>query len=261
MKKIFFSFAIFVMHFCNAQQIKIDTTNFAQTIENKALSNNCNTKFSIGSLIIPAGLITYGMVAQGNNGLKRLDKSTQSSITTNHIGYTTKVDNYLQFAPAVSVYAINAIGIKGKNNLRDRTMIYALSTFISTGVVLPLKHITHVTRPDGSGKNSFPSGHTSTAFANAEFLRLEFKNVSSWYGIAGYALAATTATLRVYNNRHWVSDVVAGAGFGILSTKLAYWVYPTIKKKLFNNKPMNAMIMPYYQAGNGGMAFVYNFTK
>jgi membrane-associated phospholipid phosphatase len=260
MKIVFFSIAIFASGFCNAQQIVVDTATGLQIPANKFVSKSA-TKSTLKALIIPTSFIAYGFIAQGNNGLKQLDKSTQSSIVNNHADYKTTVDNYLQFVPAVSVYALNAFGIKGKNNLRDRTMLYALSTVISTAIVTPLKHVTNVTRPDGSSNNSFPSGHTITAFANAEFLRMEYKEVSPWYGIAGYAMAATTGTLRVYNNRHWVSDVVAGAGFGILSTKLAYWIYPTIKKKLFKNKPMNAMMMPYYQNGNGGVAFVYNFRQ
>jgi membrane-associated phospholipid phosphatase len=261
MKTIFFSLAILSTNFCVAQQTVIDTTAHTQAPIDKVALKTCNAKSTLKALIIPTVFITYGIIAQGNNGLKQLDKSIQSSIVTNHVGYKTKVDNYLQFVPAASVFALNVLGIKGKNNLRDRTMLFALSTIISTAIVTPLKHVTNVTRPDGTSNNSFPSGHTTTAFANAEFLRMEYKDISPWYGIAGYAMAAATGTLRVYNNRHWVSDVVAGAGFGILSTKLAYWIYPTIKKKFFKNKPMNAVIIPYYQSGSGGVAFVYNFRK
>lgn len=213
----------------------------------------------IRSLIIPVGLITYGFVALGNNGITNLDKTTRYEIREDHPTFITKIDNYLQYAPAVAVYGLNALGIKGKNNFRDRTIIYAMSNVISAAFVLPLKKITKIQRPDGSGFNSFPSGHTTTAFAAAEFLRMEYKDVSPWYGIAGYAAATTTGVLRLYNNKHWVSDVVAGAGFGILSTKLAYWIYPSIKRKFFKDKPMNTMVMPYYQSGGGGLALVYNF--
>jgi PAP2 superfamily len=258
MKTIFFSLTLFLSQLCVAQQSALDSISNLNTSGTKTEANSHKKYSVLKSLIIPVSFITYGIIAQGNNGLRQLDISTRNTINTNHPDYKTKIDNYLQFVPAVSVYALNAFGVKGKNNLRDRTMIYALSTIISTGIVTPLKHITNVTRPDGSSDNSFPSGHTTTAFANAEFLRIEYKDVSPWYGIAGYAMAATTGTLRVYNNRHWVSDVVAGAGLGILSTKLAYWIYPSIKRKIFKNKSMNAMLMPYYQSGAGGVAFIYN---
>jgi membrane-associated phospholipid phosphatase len=153
------------------------------------------------------------------------------------------------------------MGIKGKNNFRDRTMIYLLSNAIVGVSVQSIKAITRVQRPDGGGTNAFPSGHTATAFAAAEFLRQEYKDVSPWYGVAGYVAAGTTGVLRMYNNKHWFRDILPGAGFGIISTKLAYWMYPSIKKKIFKDKPMNGMIMPYYQNHGGGLSFVYNFQN
>ncbi len=267
MKSSFLILPVFLFNFCYAQQAQPISSN--DSLKNLSIDPLVNSttksykkKSSIPALIIPMVLVTYGVVTQGNNGLKQLDVSTRNSIISNHPGYKTKVDNYLQFSPALAVYGLNIVGIKGKNNLRDRTIIYALSTLISTAIATPLKHITSIARPDGSAYNSFPSGHTTTAFAAAEFLRQEYKDVSPWYGVAGYAAAATTGALRVYNNRHWVSDIVAGAGFGILSTKLAYWIYPSIKRKLFKDKPVNALLIPYYQPNEAaGFALVYNFRK
>ncbi len=214
------------------------------------------------ALIIPAALLTYGVIAQNNNNsLHQLDINTRNKIVIDYKTPITKIDNYTQWMPAAAVYALNAAGVKGKNNLRDRTMLYALSNIIATSVSYTIKNTTKVERPDGSSNNSFPSGHTTTAFAAAEFLRQEYKCVSPWYGVAGYAVAAATGALRVYNNRHWVSDVVAGAGLGILSTKLAYWLYPSIKQKLFKNKASSTMVMPFYQNNSAGIAMVYNFGK
>ena len=213
----------------------------------------------VKSLIIPAGLIGYGFAALGNNSMHTLNRNTKSELQEDHPQFLTKVDNYLQYAPAVAVYGLNAMGIKGKNNFRDRTIIYFMSTAIAGITVTSLKKLTKVERPDGSGNNSFPSGHTTTAFASAEFLRMEYKDVSPWYGIAGYATAAATGILRLYNNKHWVNDIVAGAGFGILSTKLSYWIYPVIKKKLFKDKAVSTFASPYYQSGNIGISVVHNF--
>lgn len=56
--------------------------------------------------------------------------------------------------------------------------------------VLVLKSVTKVERPDGSARNSFPSGHTAMAFMGAELLRREFWEVSPWIGVAGYVVAA-----------------------------------------------------------------------
>jgi membrane-associated phospholipid phosphatase len=118
-----------------------------------------------------------------------------------------------------------------------------------SGSVGMLKSSTHILRPDGSTYNSFPSGHTSTAFMGAQFMWEEYKDVSPWYGIAGYAVATTTGVLRLYNNRHWVSDVVTGAGIGMLSTKAAYWLYPKLQRAFIpKSAMMNAVILPTYNA-------------
>jgi membrane-associated phospholipid phosphatase len=114
-----------------------------------------------------------------------------------------------------------------------------------------IKLISHVQRPDGSNYMSFPSGHTATAFACAEFLYQEYKDVSVWYGIAGYTIAAGTGFMRMYNNRHWLTDVVAGAGFGILSTKIAYWVFPGIKRLFFKDFRISFSLMPAFGLRNG----------
>lgn len=218
------------------------------------------TNRRLKSLILPTTAIAYGFISLGNNGLNILNLTTKTEIKEHHPSPVSKLDNYLQYSPALSVYALNALGVKGKNNFRDRTIIYGLSTVITTAIVTPLKYITKEQRPDGSGLNSFPSGHTATAFAAAEFMRQEYKDVSPWYGIAGYAAATATGVLRLYNNKHWVGDIFAGAGIGIISTKLAYWIYPSIKRKLFKNKPMNKMFIPFYQPGGGGIAMQYKFS-
>ena len=123
------------------------------------------------------------------------------------------------------------VGVKGKNNFKDRTIILGISGLLVGTSVNLLKYTTKIERPDKSTRNSFPSGHAAIAFMGAEFLRQEYKDVSPWYGIAGYAVATGTGLLRVYNDRHWFGDVVAGAGFGILSTKAAYWLYPMLQRK------------------------------
>lgn len=126
--------------------------------------------------------------------------------------------------------------------------------------VFGVKTLTKVIRPDGSTPNSFPSGHTATAFVGAEILRREYWNVSPWIGIAGYAVAAGTGFLRMYNNRHWLTDVVAGAGFGILCAQAAYWLYPVITKTFFHKRyNANVFLSPYVTQESKGLAFQMTF--
>lgn len=132
-------------------------------------------------------------------------------------------DNYLQYMPAVGVYALNLSGNKGKNNLKRATVSYAASAVIMGIIVNSIKYTAKVERPDGSSNNSFPSGHTSNSFMNATFLHKEYGQLSPMYSIAGYSMSTFTGVGRGLNNRHWISDVLAGAGIGILSTQLGYF--------------------------------------
>jgi membrane-associated phospholipid phosphatase len=225
-----------------------------------AMQKISNRKEKIRSLKIPTLLITYGFLALDNDNLIALDNSIKKEIREDRPYFRTRIDDYLQYAPALTVYGLNAMGIKGKNNFRDRTMIYLLSNAMMGVTVQSLKKITRIQRPDGFGTNAFPSGHTATAFVAAEFLRQEYKDVSPWYGVAGYMAASATGILRMYNNKHWFRDILPGAGFGILSTKVAYWIYPAIKRKFFKDKPINTLITPYYQSGITGISLLHSFN-
>ena len=219
-----------------------------------------NIKFNYKQLIIPAVLISYGAIGISNDQLLSFNMQMHNEIKED-VGEKFTADDFSQYAPAASVYALNLLGVKGKNNFKDRTVIMATSYLIMTGTVLGLKSLLHEERPDGSSYNSFPSGHTATAFAGAEFLWQEYKDVSVWYGIAGYAVATGTGLLRVYNDRHWLTDIVAGAGIGILSTKVAYWLSPYINSKIFNSNEKNTSysMAPFYNGKQIGVGFIMQF--
>ncbi|RWW92356.1 phosphatase PAP2 family protein [Flavobacterium cerinum] len=193
-----------------------------------------NIKFNYKQLILPAALLSYGFIGLESHPIQNINTKIRDEVKED-IDQKITIDDFSQYAPAASVYALNAMGIKGKNRFKDRTIIMATSYAIMASSVFALKSITKIERPDGTTNNSFPSGHTANAFAGAEFLWQEYKDTSVWYGIAGYAVAAGTGAFRIVNNRHWLTDVAAGAGIGILSTKIAYWLYPFINDTLFGN--------------------------
>ena len=207
--------------------------------------------------IIPAAMITYGLVALKSKPLIQLDQNIKQTIWDNNPHKKTNIEDYTGFVPIVAVYTLNMAGVKGKHNLVDRSILLVLSYAVAGAVVTPVKRLTNKLRPDGSNRLSFPSGHTSQAFVSAEFLRMEYKHLSPWYGIAGYTVAALTGYLRMYNNKHWLSDIVAGAGVGILSVQATYWVYPKLKKLFVKKKETAFIILPYYQQQTGGLLFVY----
>ena len=128
-----------------------------------------------------------------------------------------------------------------------------------TGSVTSVKKLTKRQRPDNSVFNSFPSGHTATVFASAEFLKQEYGARYPWLAYTGYAVATATGALRMYNNRHWLSDVVAGAGFGILSTKASYILYPKLKRLFSRDETSTVNLTPSYQNGIPGLYLQASF--
>lgn len=135
------------------------------------------------------------------------------------------VDDVLQGVPATSVIILKACGVPSKHNYWDIGMRMAMTYGLVLITTKSVKEWSAEPRPYNEWiQNSFYSGHTCCAFAGAEMLRLEYKDVSPWIGIGAYAVCSFTGLLRVYNDRHWLGDVLAGAGAGILCAQVSYWI-------------------------------------
>ncbi|AZA79160.1 phosphatase PAP2 family protein [Chryseobacterium sp. G0186] len=180
--------------------------------------------------------------------------------------FKVKYDDYLQYAPAVAVYGLKLGGVKGRNNIGRATLSYGTSLVIMGILVNSIKYTTKVERPDGSKNNSFPSGHAAMAFTNASFLHKEYGMVNPAYSIAGYGSATLTGLGRNLNNRHWLPDILAGAGIGIISTELGYFFIDKIYKNKGDNLSMLSRIegndYPSFLAIKLGSTFgTTNFLK
>jgi membrane-associated phospholipid phosphatase len=201
-------------------------------------------------IALPSAMITYGLISLGDNDIRGIDFHARHSLEINNRFWNTHVDDYMQFSPAVAAYTLKLCKVESRHNLLEMTILYGVSSILAGGIVSKTKVITGRERPDHSNNLSFPSGHTQTAFVAAEFLHQEYKNQSVWISIGGYSAAAFVGIARIYNNKHWVSDVVAGAGIGILSTKVVYWTYPYFREKIGkNDKPLQTVIFPGYNNG------------
>jgi len=201
--------------------------------------------------IAPALLITSGTVLHfSTNTTHNFQNWMQSNFA-----YSGHVEDYLQYAPLAAVYSLNLLGIKGKNNFGNLTALALKSILLNEFIVSNLKVWTGVQRPNG-GMHSFPSGHTSFAFAMAQLIHHEFGEKSIWYSIGAYSCATTVGILRVSKNAHWISDVVAGAGIGMLSTEI---VYLTHLYKWDNEHIRNFDIFPFKFGNKKGISLVYNF--
>jgi len=205
----------------------------------------------IKPFIAPTLLIATGTALHFSTDLK---VNFQDWVQTN-FAYSGSIDDYIQYAPGVAVYAFNVFGVKGKNNFGNRTAIVVKSLLLNDLMVHSLKSWIDSDRPNGEPR-SFPSGHTSVAFAMAHFMHKEFGERSIWYSIGAYTCATTVGMMRVAKNAHWISDVVAGAGFGILSTEL---VYLTHLYKWDKDHIRNFDIFPWRSNRQNGLTVVYTF--
>ena len=266
MKKFIFIIISFLSLEVNAQVKDTTKKNVADTIKKDLLTAPDTVKKLHSnplSLIPPAAAIAYGVASFSVHPIRRLDFYVQGEIRKTSPNFNTKAESYFLAGPIVMVYGLNLIGVSGKNTFVDRTALLGLSAAFAGISSLSVKHFSHRLRPNGSDYLSFPSGHTTIAFMGAEFLAQEYSEKSPVYTVIGYTFAVTTGVFRMYNRDHWLSDVVAGAGFGIISTKLAYLTYPYIRNWLThkdkNGKTKSTLLMPTYQDGVPGLAFAKTF--
>lgn len=167
---------------------------------------------------IPVGIFTFAALTANS------DDYVRAARNYNIPRFSNRYDDYLQYAPGVLTYALKAFGVEGRSSWGRLATSTAISSALMGVTVNTMKGSIHRWRPDGSANNSFPSGHASMAFMVATWLHKEYGVTRSpLYSIFGYATASSIAIGRVINNRHWLSDVVTGAGIGILSTNLGYY--------------------------------------
>uniref|UniRef100_UPI003D7FF634 phosphatase PAP2 family protein n=1 Tax=Pedobacter sp. TaxID=1411316 RepID=UPI003D7FF634 len=180
--------------------------------------------------------LSYGAIALNDGALKNLDHHIAERRNEQRPNFSTSADDYLRYAPFVALYGMEALGLKSKHAIKEKTALVLISAGFAVGSAKLLKTWSNKERPNQLDHRSFPSGHATIVFAGAELINQEYRDQSPWYGVAAYTVASATSVLRIYNNDHWFSDVVAGAGVGILSTKLAYLVYPGLQKLLVKDK-------------------------
>lgn len=156
--------------------------------------------------------------------------------------FHSSADDYLRFLPAAVMLGMKVGGVESRSSWGRMLTSDALSTAIMATAVVSLKNIFHETRPDGSDHESFPSGHSAVAFMTATMLTKEYGHLSPWIGIGAYTLATGTATMRLANNKHWFSDVMAGAGIGIISAEMGYYLTDLIFKDRGLNRSSQAEI-------------------
>jgi len=184
--------------------------------------------------ILPTSLIISGAFLTEKALEINLQNDIRKGIGKN---VNTTLDDYFRYAPMAELAIANVIGLKSRNHWFDQAKNLFIIDLASFAIVRPLKSI--VKRPRPNNKyiyNSFPSGHTTLAFSNATLLYYEYIDHHPVFAYSGYAFATATGALRVLNDRHWVADVLAGAGIGMLITHLVYTLEPLKNWNPFLNK-------------------------
>lgn len=217
-----------------------------------AVIDSLKTKQFIKQSIIPVSLIVSGSIITKS----QFEKNIQDAIGENH---EFKIDEYLPYVPIAELYIADIMGVKSKNHWFDQSKYLFISNLISSSITYGLKKTINKTRPN-SLPYGFPSGHTTIAFTNATVLYNEFNESAPLLAYSGYVFATTTGALRIINNEHWVSDVLVGAGIGILAANLVYYMEPFKKFNPFK-KSKNISFSPYLNQDNYGFYFSYRIPK
>ncbi len=245
-----------------AMHEKDSAYNYSEDFRLRHESEKRFCKFRGTQIIAPAVLIGAGVTGLAVPAVRSINRSVNDYFDKPKYP-RIYVDDFAQYVPLVSVYGLNLSGVRGRHSYLESTIIIATSYIAMGAMVNAVKYTVRERRPDGSARNSFPSGHTATAFMGAEILRMEYKEFSPWIGVGAYVLASGIGVCRVYNHRHWVTDVLAGAGIGILSAKVGYWMFPVWQRLFFSGRRAGrdryANCTPFYDGRSLGAAFSMTF--
>lgn len=207
------------------------------------------TRFRPQQLILPVALVAIGSFGVCNGWFRGIDNKVKDGMDNLRGDHYFHADDYIQYLPVVANVGLGLAKVPCKHTFVERIAITA-TAYISLGILVNgIKYSVKEKRPDSGAHNSFPSGHTATAFMGAELVRISYP---LGVGIGAYAVATGVAFLRLYNGRHWLNDVIAGAGIGILSARIGYWLLP-LNRKLFHIRPKSTTIItsaPFYDPYN-----------
>ena len=201
-------------------------------------NSNVEKKHFWKQSIIP---LVFGITALSINQIP-LKQTIQNSIRAPFNDYKTSIDDYTPYVPTVLMYSADLFKFKAKHSVWNQTKYLFFSQLATAGIIQILKHSLKIERPDQNSDNSFPSGHTGQAFVAAQVLRQEFKDTQPILAYSGYLFAATTGTLRIVNNKHWLPDVLMAAGIGILITNVIYHYEPFKNWNPFKTKPTDLSV-------------------
>jgi membrane-associated phospholipid phosphatase len=228
--------------------------------------------------------VVLGAVAFADRPIQRWALDLRNSNT----GLGTISRYVTQFGGAYEGYTLGALGAYGflfKNQKMQTTTLLAAQSYITAAAVqYVVKFLTGRQRPLAISRNqgvgsptfrgpfqnikdaegnqlngSFPSGHTTLAFAAATVYAMEYKN-KPWVPVFAYTAASLIGLSRLTENKHWATDVLAGAALGYLSGRQVVNNYHRYAKLRAPGKRRNSVSYSVgYSRGQLMPSVVYRF--
>ena len=181
-----------------------------------------------------------------------IDPFQKKQVRNKTLGHSSKWGDWMgQLVP--NILYVGGMAISGYNGnpegYRRAIGMFKASAY-ATSVSTILKFTVREPRPiDSSWKTSFPSGHTTSAFAFSGYVMAEHEY---WLGIPALILSTFIGYSRINDNMHWLHDVTAGATIG--------WVYGYgISKLQQKKKEPTAYIMPILDSKTAGISLYKEF--
>lgn len=230
--------------------------NLLKAQKQDSIPGQKKTKFlNSKQFIAPAVLMTSGFFLVNSSLNKKLQTNANHFFGEN---FKTRADDFLLFVPAIQMCFGKNIGFKPKTDFEHQVIQIFIANVISVSATKILKLSFKEQRPDKSDFLSFPSGHTTIAFTNAALLYNDYKETNIGYACSGFLFATATGILRVANNKHYVSDVLTGAGIGLATGFLVSNWEPLKSITFIKNKKSSAFVYPQFgnQIGIGALVSI-----
>jgi len=149
---------------------------------------------------------------------------TSPAVFSEPAGKADFIDYVPAAAPLATAWILRAAGVKSRSTLPRMATATGFSLALAGGLTLGLNHFIDEMSPDESSAHAMPSGHAALAFTSATLLSREYGHYSPWVSVGAYTCATASGFLRLSHHRHWINDIFVGAGIGIISTNLAYYL-------------------------------------
>lgn len=187
-----------------------------------------------------AVVLSAGALYLADEDIRHFSQISRSNGTDRMMNIASNFGDYRIVAPALG---LGILGSYLQNDVKALdTGLLSMKSFVLSSVVCQgLKFATQRNRPsEGQGKkfwqegkisfdnDSFPSGHSTVVWSIAPILADQYRD-SNWIPPVAYGIATITSLSRIYNDKHWASDVMVGTALGYTCSQLVLKSTPRVQ--------------------------------